>query len=403
MMLADLPADTLRELFGHVEHPFMPKLACRAFRDAAPKKTRTPARAFVTSIAILRWARAMMGAAQFRSMGNILSSIAATGELDVFIWARAHAANWNNDEFALACGSGSQPMVEWIMQRRGRFLDFPHGRRGCAAAAANNHLDLLKWLASDARAPKGRFEDGTITTRKFAMDGTSAVAAAENGHLEVLKWVCETLGPVDWAGHRKATYEAAGRNGHIDVLRWLVIVREGEELDLMLHVHAVGSMVAGNQLACLDWAKRNLAFPNNFMDVCLEHATDSGIMDWALKNGHPLTARSAQTAIRSCRLSTAEWLEAQGHKWNQDDRRLAFTNRDQTVFKWMYAKRGRSAQHSAEDAIYALRSACTGNLEMLKLTFPVSYSTDALAEMRAYAHENGHDHCVHWLDAQVSV
>ena len=403
MMLTDLPADTLRELFGHVEHPFMPKLACRAFRDAAPKKTRTPVRAIVASIAILRWARATMGAAQFTSMSNILSSIAPTGELDVFIWARAHAATWSGDEFALACGSGSHPLVEWIMQRRGRFLDYPHGRRGCAAAAANNHLDLLKWLTTDARAPKGRMSDGTITTRKFAMDGTSAIAAAANGHLEVLKWVCETLSPVNYTEHSARTYEAAGRNGHTHVLEWLINVRDGGVVHLEYHVQAVSAMVQGGQLACLDWAKRNLAFPNNFMDVCLEHASDSRPMDWALKNGHPLTARSAQAAIRSWRLSNVEWLDAQGHKWNLDDRRLAFMDDNETVFKWMYTKRGRSAQHSDEDAIYAHRSASTGNLEMLKLTFPVSYSADALAEMRAYAHENGHDHCVHWLDAQISV
>jgi len=403
MLLTDLTADALRELFDHVEHPFMPKLACRAFRDAAPKTTLTPMRAVVASIEILRWARATMGAKQFLDMYKILSCIAATGNLDVLIWARAHAATWNGDEFALACGSGSQPMVEWIMQRRGRFLDYPHGRVGCAAAAANNHLDLLKWLVTDARSPNGRLSDGTITTRKFTMDGTSAVAAAENGHLRVLQWVYENLSPVDWFAARKATYEAAGRNGHLHVLRWLVIVREGEELNLDLHFYAVGSMVTGNQLACLDWAQRHLAFPNNFMDVCLEHATDTRLMDWALKNGHPLTARSVETAINSCRVRTVEWLEAQGHKWNQDDRRLAFSWLDKTVFEWMYTKRGRSAQHSEEDVFYALHSACHGDLEMLKLTFPVTYSTDDLAKMRQYARENGELDCANWLDAQGHV
>ena len=403
MLLADLPADALRVLFGHVEHPFMPKLACRAFRDAAPKTTRTPMRAVVASIAILRWARATMGAKRFLDMDNVLSCIAATGQVDVFIWARAHGAAWNGNEFALACGSGSQPMVEWIIQRRGRFLDYPHGRRGCATAALNNHLDLLKWLTTDARAPKGRMSDGTVTTRKFAMDGTSAVAAAQNGHLEVLQWVCETLSPVGWAGHSRLTYEAAGRNGHTHVLAWLIYVRDDGVVPLEYHVGAVGSMVAGNQLACLDWAKRNLAFPDNFMDVCLEHATDTRLMDWALKNGHLLTAHSAQTAIRSCRLSTVEWLEAQDHKWNQADRRLAFTNHDKTVFEWMYTKRGRCAQHSEEDVFYAINSACHGNLEMLQLTFPVTCSADDLAKMRQYAHEKGHEDCLNWLHTHVIV
>lgn len=187
MLLADLPTDALRELFCHVEHPFMPKLACRAFRDAAPKKTRTPTRAVVASIAILRWARATMGAARFKDMRNILDCIAATGQLDVFIWARAHAAGWNERVFPLACGSGCRPLVEWIVQRHSGDLCFPQGRNACAAAAANNHLDLLKWLC-ETQAPYG-----TNAKRRFSIDGASAVAAAANGHLRVLKWVCETL------------------------------------------------------------------------------------------------------------------------------------------------------------------------------------------------------------------
>lgn len=97
-----------------------------------------------------------------------------------------------------AAANGHLDVVKWL---------HIHRSEGCTTAAmdcaaANDHLDVVQWLHSNR--PEG------CTTK--AMDG-----AAENGHLDVIKWLHSNRSE----GCTAKAVEGALSNGHLRVAAWL--------------------------------------------------------------------------------------------------------------------------------------------------------------------------------------
>ena len=72
----------------------------------------------------------------------------------------------------------------------------------CASAAENGHLEVLKYLREEAKAP---------------WDEKTATWAAQNGHLHILEYLVERK----YDEYNAWACENAARNGHLDCLKYL--------------------------------------------------------------------------------------------------------------------------------------------------------------------------------------
>ena len=100
----------------------------------------------------------------------------------------------------------------------------------CWKVAQTNKLELLKWIREEKKC---EWDEGTINeaachgnlemvkycvANDCPIDGRACAYAAENGHLEVLKYLREEVkAPWDWA-----TAAWAAHNGHLHILEYLV-------------------------------------------------------------------------------------------------------------------------------------------------------------------------------------
>ena len=74
--------------------------------------------------------------------------------------------------------------------------------RTCASAARNGHLEVLKYLREEAKAP---------------WDGWTATRAAQNGHLHILEYLVERK----YDEFHELAYLYAAEKGHLDCLKYL--------------------------------------------------------------------------------------------------------------------------------------------------------------------------------------
>ena len=72
----------------------------------------------------------------------------------------------------------------------------------CAYAAGNGHLEVLKYLREEAKAP---------------WDSWTATRAASNGHLHILEYLVERK----FDEYDEDACENAAKNGHLDCLKYL--------------------------------------------------------------------------------------------------------------------------------------------------------------------------------------
>jgi len=128
------------------------------------------------------------------------SSAAANGHLEVLKWVRPYRSE----------------DTPWFGSTLGVYIDSllvvgdqccPWDSKTCTNAAANGHLEVLKWAR-------------TVAVPACDWDVYTCTCAAANGHLEVLKWARTVAVPaceLDW----NACVEAAESGRHFEVLKWL--------------------------------------------------------------------------------------------------------------------------------------------------------------------------------------
>ena len=110
---------------------------------------------------------------------------------------------WDKYTISAAAYKGNLEMVKYFVAN-----ECPIDENACANAAGNGHLECLKYLHEEAKAPWG--------------SGTAALAA-QNGHLHILEYLVERKYN-HYIGRptpgRAPTCEAA-KHGHLDCLKYL--------------------------------------------------------------------------------------------------------------------------------------------------------------------------------------
>jgi hypothetical protein len=137
-------------------------------------------------------------------LGNVIHQpafcwrVARTNKLELLKWIREEKkCGWSPLTIEAAAERGNLEMVKYCIAN-----ECPVDEHACACAAYNGHLECLKYLHEEARAP---------------WDWLTAVWAARNGHLHILEYLIERKYDKFCAS---ACFNTAV-NGHLDCLKYL--------------------------------------------------------------------------------------------------------------------------------------------------------------------------------------
>lgn len=326
MLLTDLPADLLLEIYARVQLPCALKRVCWTLYRAGPKEEECvrPLSYIVKSLSLFRWACRL--GCPFVCDADMAAKMARHGANESLRWAYNQGMPW--DERAgtaagkhghletlqmlianhapinakaivrTAASHGQMHVLEWIMLDGAR-CEVALDELMCSGAARNGKLDALQWLRA-RHCPWGALTiadaaaGGHLHVIEWARangcpwDRQATMWAARNGHFKVLKWLCRYNCKCD----EKACMWAA-RNGHFEVLQWL-------------RAHGEGRVCPWTAETC--WA-----------------AAASGhlhILQWAIENGCPATWTTWAGAAVAGHIPVLRWLHSQGwkrHAVNKDD------------------------------------------------------------------------------------
>jgi hypothetical protein len=124
--------------------------------------------------------------------------VALTNKLELLRWAREKKKyEWDSITARIAALKGNLEMLKYCVVNQ-----CPINEWVVAGAAGNGHLECLRYLHEEVKAP---------------WDGDSAAYAAEGGHLHILEYLVERKYDKHDA---EACVQAAG-SGHIDCLKFL--------------------------------------------------------------------------------------------------------------------------------------------------------------------------------------
>jgi len=124
--------------------------------------------------------------------------VAETNKLELLKWAREEKkCKWDQMTISTAAEQGNLEMIKYCVAN-----ECPINEWACPEAARNGHLECLKYLHEEAKAP---------------WDLGTAIWAAANGHLHILEYLFE---------RKYDKYDAyacyyAAVNGHLDCLQYL--------------------------------------------------------------------------------------------------------------------------------------------------------------------------------------
>ena len=124
--------------------------------------------------------------------------VARTNKLELLKWIREEKkCEWDKRTIEVAAYQGNLEMVKYCVAN-----ECPIDVLACANAALNGHLECLKYLREEVKAPR---------------DFRTATWAVENGHLHILEYLVERK-------YDEFTEEAClwpAKYGHLDCLKFL--------------------------------------------------------------------------------------------------------------------------------------------------------------------------------------
>ena len=130
------------------------------------------------------------------------SRVAGTNKLELLKWAREEKqCEWDEETINVAALQGNMEMVKYCVAN-----ECPINEMACvsvcACAASKGHLEMLKYLHEEVKAPG---------------DSDTASYAASNGRLHILEYLVERK----YDGYDERACENAAMNGHLDCLKYL--------------------------------------------------------------------------------------------------------------------------------------------------------------------------------------
>ena len=124
--------------------------------------------------------------------------VAHTNKLELLKWAREEKqCEWDYVPINVAAQKGNLEMVKYCVAN-----ECPIDRRACAFAASEGHLECLKYLREEVKAP---------------WDSRTASWAAERGHLHILEYLVERK----YDHFVEHACENAAMCGYLDCLKYL--------------------------------------------------------------------------------------------------------------------------------------------------------------------------------------
>jgi hypothetical protein len=124
--------------------------------------------------------------------------VAETNKLELLKWIREEKqCEWDYVPINVAAQKGNLEMVKYCVANECHINEL-----ACVCAASEGHLECLKYLHEEAKAPWG--------------SGTAALAA-QNGHLHILEYLVER----EYDEYNERACMHAAKNGHLDCLKYL--------------------------------------------------------------------------------------------------------------------------------------------------------------------------------------
>jgi len=124
--------------------------------------------------------------------------VACTNKLELLKWAREEKkCKWDEGTICEAAEQGNLEMVKYCVANQ-----CPINEWACESAASEGHLECLKYLHEEAKAPWG--------------SGTASWAA-KNGHLHILEYLVERK----YDKYSEWTCVVAAENGQLNCLKYL--------------------------------------------------------------------------------------------------------------------------------------------------------------------------------------
>jgi hypothetical protein len=128
---------------------------------------------------------------------NFCYQVAQTNKLELLKWAREEKkCEWSVGPINAAARQGNLEMVKYCVAKKCPIDG------ACAWAADGGHLEVLKYLREEAKAP---------------WDSHIAARAAEKGHLHILEYLVERK----YDKYDEVPCRWAAMNGHLDCLKYL--------------------------------------------------------------------------------------------------------------------------------------------------------------------------------------
>jgi len=155
--------------------------------------------------------------------------VAQTNKLELLKWAREEKkCKWDGRTIQAAARQGNLEMVKYCVANKCPVNDY-----ACAYAADGGHLEIIKYLREEVKAP---------------WDWATAAGAARNGHLHILEYLVERK----YDQFDEYAYRWAAMNGHLDCLKYL-----HETAKAPWNSDAVRSAHEKNQPECLQYLLDN--------------------------------------------------------------------------------------------------------------------------------------------------
>jgi len=134
----------------------------------------------------------------WREETDFCYEVAETNKLELLKWAREEKkCKWHEGTISMAAEQGNLEMVKYCVANA-----CPIDAWACAQAAKNGHLEVLKYLREEVKAP---------------WDWRTAAWAAGSGHLHILEYLVDRK----YDEYDEEACEFAADGGHLDCLKYL--------------------------------------------------------------------------------------------------------------------------------------------------------------------------------------